>query len=152
MAVIREEYVLGDRFSGTFNRLLNLFQRSNRAAQAAAASQQRFTAASGRLNTSLGRTAGAAARTSSALTSMNSKTTDLSGKTERAASAQDRMNKSMRGGGNAASGLTKRILSLAGAYVSLRSAQKFINMSDTFVWTKVSLILMNFWADRKSVV
>jgi tape measure domain-containing protein len=143
MAVIREEYVLGDRFSGTFNRLLNLFQRSNRAAQAAAASQQRFTAASGRLNTSLGRTAGAAARTSSALTSMNSKTTDLSGKTERAASAQDRMNKSMRGGGNAASGLTKRILSLAGAYVSLRSAQKFINMSDTFVQTKARLDRMN---------
>lgn len=143
MAAIREDYVLGDRFSGTFNRLLNFFQRSTTAAAAASAGQRRFGAASGQLGTALGQLSDAAAEVSSALAQTADRTQELSGSAIHAARSQDRMNKSMREGGNAASGLTKRILSLAGAYLSLRSAQKFVEMGDTYVQTTARLDRMN---------
>lgn len=60
-----------------------------------------------------------------------------------ASAAQDRMNNSMRQGASAASGLESRLLSLARAYVSLRGAQSFVELADTFTQTTARLERMN---------
>lgn len=143
MAAIREEYVLADRFSGTFNKLLSFFRQSAAAGSAAAASQRQFQAASGRLSSALDKMAEGALEASSALGEMSGRTEDASGSTDQAARSQDRMNRSMREGGSAASSLMKRVMALAGAYVSLRTAQKFVEASDAYVQTTARLDRMN---------
>ncbi len=60
-----------------------------------------------------------------------------------ASAAQDKMNNSMRQGASAASGLESRLLSLARAYVSLRGAQSFVELADTFTQTTARLERMN---------
>lgn len=60
-----------------------------------------------------------------------------------ASAAQDKMNNSMRQGSSAASGLESRLLSLARAYVSLRGAQSFVELADTFTQTTARLERMN---------
>jgi len=60
-----------------------------------------------------------------------------------ASAAQDKMNSSMRQGASAASGLESRLLSLARAYVSLRGAQSFVELADTFTQTTARLERMN---------
>lgn len=143
MAAIREELVLADRFSATFTRYLGMLKQSTTASTAAASSQRQFDAASGRAGDALVRMAGAALDAASAIGGMDSGTSQLAGSCERASRAQDRMNSSMRLGRSAAFGLEGRLLSLAKAYVSLRTAQQFINLTDTFTQTTARLERMN---------
>lgn len=142
MAVIREEMVLADRFSATFNRLISFYQRSTAAASAAEAAHRRFQAASGRLGTALNHLADAATEASSALTASASGTEELAGSTIRASSAQDRMNRSMSQGSSAASGLAKRVMSLAKAYAGMRTVQAFVGLTDSFTETSARLDLV----------
>ena len=55
MAVIREEMVLADRFSATFNRYLGMLRQSSSASTAATAGQRQFEAASGKTQDGRGR-------------------------------------------------------------------------------------------------
>lgn len=150
MASIREELVLADRFSATFDRFLNLMGRAAGAGKAAAAGQKQFEGAARMAGASLGQMSGAATQAASAQAELDSATDraasaaqklgDAAGK---ASGDQDRMNRSMRQGQSSASGLERRVLGLAKAYLSLRTAQAFIGLSDTMTQTAARLDRMN---------
>ncbi len=115
MAAIREELVLLDRFSATMSRYLNgLYQ----AVSASAA----LTDASAALADAAAQAARTAAQT---------------------VQDQERVNASLRRGASAASGLTRQLGALAGAYVSLRSAQRFVALSDAMTQNTARLDRMN---------
>lgn len=143
MAAIREEYILADRFSAGFTRLLGFLGRTTVASNAAAQSQQRLETAAARSGTTLNEMAAASLRTADAVEAIRGTVERMAEASERAAKSQDKHNSSMRQGAFAASGLEKRLLSLAGAYVSLRSAQAAIDMTDTFTQTTARLERMN---------
>ncbi len=143
MAAIREELALADHFSATFNRYLGMLRQSTSASTAAAASQKQFDTASGKAGAALVRMAGAALDAASAIGDVDGSTVQASASCERASRSQDRMNSSMRQGRSAASGLESRLLSLARAYVSLRGAQSFVELADTFTQTTARLERMN---------
>lgn len=143
MAAIREEYILADRFSAGFNRLLGFLGRTSTASDAAARSQQRLEIASARSGTAMDEMAASSLRTADAVEAIQGTVERMADASERAAKAQDQHNSSMRQGASAADHLGKRLLSLAGAYVSLRSAQAAINMADTFTQTTARLERMN---------
>ena len=143
MAVIREEMVLADRFSATFNRYLGMLRQSSSASTAATAGQRQFEAASGKTQDALVRMAGAALDAASAMGGVDESTAQAADSGERAARSQDKMNRSMRQGASAAAGLESRLLSLAKAYLGLRTAQKFVELTDTFTQTTARLERMN---------
>lgn len=143
MAAIREELVLADRFSATFTRYLGLLRQSTGASAAAAASQRQFSAASGGAGDALVQMAGAALNAASAMGDVDGSTVQAASSCERASRSQERMNRSMRQGSSAASGLESRLLSLARAYLGLRSAQAFVGQTDTFTQTTARLERMN---------
>lgn len=143
MAAIREELVLADRFSATFTRYLNMLRQSTGASAAAAAGQRQFSAASGGTGDALVRMAGAALDAASAMGDVDGSTVQAASSCERASRSQERMNQRMRQGSSAASGLENRLLSLARAYLGLRSAQAFVGLADTFTQTTARLERMN---------
>ncbi len=143
MAAIREELILADRFSATFNRFLNLMRQSSGAGTAAAASQRQFETASGKTGDTLVRMAGAALEAASAMGGVSEETSRLAGACTQASAAQDKLNRSLNDGHDAASGLEKKLLSLAKMYIGLRTAQAFVNMADTFTQTTARLERMN---------
>lgn len=143
MAAIREELVLADRFSATFTRYLGMLRQSTGASAAAAAGQRQFSAASGGAGDALVRMAGAALDAASAMGDVDGSTVQAASSCERASRSQDQMNQRMRQGSSAASGLENRLLSLARAYLGLRSAQAFVGMADTFTQTTARLERMN---------
>lgn len=150
MAVIREELVLADRFSAGFSRYLSLTNRAAGASRAAAAGQKQLDAAARMAGGSLGQMAGSAGEAAAAqerLDSAAEQSAAASGKlgdaANRASRNQDKMNRSMRAGQSAASGLERRLLGLARAYVSLRTAQAFVGLSDAMTQTKARLDRMN---------
>ena len=143
MAVIREEMVLADRFSATFNRYLGMLRQSSSASTAATAGQRQFEAASGKTQDALVRMAGAALDAASAMGGVDESTAQAAAAGEQAARSQDKMNRSMRQGVGAAAGLESRLLSLAKAYLGLRTAQKFVELTDTFTQTTARLERMN---------
>lgn len=143
MAVIREEMVLADRFSATFNRYLGMLRQSSSASTAATASQRQFEAASGKTQDALVRMAGAALDAASAMGGVDESTAQAADSGERAARSQEKMNQRMRQGMGAAAGLESRLLSLAKAYLGLRTAQKFVELTDTFTQTTARLERMN---------
>lgn len=143
MAAIREELVLADRFSATFTRYLNMLRQSTGASAAAAAGQRQFSAASGGAGDALVRMAGAALDAASAMGDVDGSTVQAASSCERASRSQERMNQRMRQGSSAASGLENRLLSLARAYLGLRSAQAFVGLADTFTQTTARLERMN---------
>lgn len=143
MAAIREELVLADRFSATFTRYLNMLRQSTGASAAAAAGQRQFSAASGGTGDALVRMAGAALDAASAMGDVEGSTVQAASSCERASRSQERMNQRMRQGSSAASGLENRLLSLARAYLGLRSAQAFVGLADTFTQTTARLERMN---------
>lgn len=143
MAAIREELVLADRFSAAFTRYLGMLRQSTGASAAAAAGQRQFSAASGGTGDALVRMAGAALDAASAMGDVDGSTVQAASSCERASHSQERMNQRMRQGSSAASGLENRLLSLARAYLGLRSAQAFVGMADTFTQTTARLERMN---------
>lgn len=143
MAAIREELILADRFSATFNRYLNLMRQSTSAGAAAAASQRQFDAAAGNTRDALVRMAGAALDAASAMGGLDEETGRLAGACIQASKAQDEMTRSMRQGASAASGLEGRLKSLAKAYLGVRAAQAFVGLTDTFTQTTARLERMN---------
>lgn len=150
MAAIREEYILADRFSASFTRLLGFLDRTDAASRAAAQSQQRLEQASGGGAAAMVRLAEAALDVAERMGAagdqaqeMAKATTQAADASERAVMYQERVNASMRRGASAASGLENRLLSLAKAYASLRTAQQFIGMTDAFTQTTARLDLVN---------
>lgn len=136
MSAIREELILADRFSDTFTRYLNLMRQSTRAGTEAAASQRQLDAASGKAQGALVRMAGAALDAAQAMGGVYDETS-------RVVTSCERVNRKMREGSRAASGLESRLLSLAKTYAGLRTAQAFIGMADTFTQTTARLDRMN---------
>lgn len=122
MAVIREDLVLADRFSAAFSRYLNLMAQATAATRATADSQQR-------LERILERVAGSAE--------------DMAESMRQAASGQGTVNRAMQTGQSSAAGLERRVLGLAKAYLSLRTAQAFVRLSDTMTQTTARLDRMN---------
>lgn len=150
MAVIREELVLVDRFSAAFSKFLSQVNRAAGAGRTAAAGQKQFESAARAAGSALGQMAGAAGEAASAqgrLDSAAEQSAAASGKlgdaANKASQSQDKMNRSMRAGQSAATGLERCLLSLARAYVSLRTAQAFVGLSDTMTQTKARLDRMN---------
>lgn len=143
MAAIREELTLADRFSATFNRYLGMLRQSTGASAAAAVGQRQFSAASGGAGDALVRMAGAALDAASAMGDVDGSTVQAASSCERASRSQEQMNQRMRQGSGAASGLEGRLLSLARAYLGLRSAQAFVGLADTFTQTTARLERMN---------
>lgn len=150
MAAIREEYILADRFSAGFTRLLGFLNRTDAASRAAAQSQRQLEQASGGGAAAMVRLAEAALDVAERMGAagdqageMANATTQAADASERAVMYQERVNVSMRRGASAADNLGKRLLSLAGAYASLRTAQQFIGMTDTFTQTTARLDRMN---------
>lgn len=142
MAVIHEEIVLADRFSAVFTQYMNMLRQAASASTIAAASQRQFDTASIGASSALVRMAGAALDAASAMGGVDDDTRQMSDACERAARSQDRMNQSMRQGQSAASGLESRLLSLVKAYASVRTAQAFIGLTDTFTETSARLDLV----------
>lgn len=136
MSAIREELILADRFSDTFTRYLNLMRQSTRAGTEAAASQRQLDAASGKTGDALVRMAGAALDAAQAMGGVYDETS-------RVVTSCERVNRKMREGSRAASGLESRLLALAKTYAGLRTAQAFIGMADTFTQTTARLDRMN---------
>lgn len=150
MAAIREEYILADRFSASFTRLLGFLNRTDAASRAAAQSQRQLEQASGGGAAAMVRLAEAAldvaermGEAGDQVEEMARATTQAADASEWAAKSQDRHNSSMRQGASAADNLGKRLMSLVGAYASLRTAQQFIGMTDTFTQTTARLDRMN---------
>jgi len=150
MATTREELVLVDRFTGPLTRYLSQMNRAASAGSAAASSQRQLDAASRTAGASLDRMAGAAGEAASAQNGLDgaaerasSTTNEMGDAAEKASRSQDRMNRSMRQGQSSASGLERRVLGLARAYLSLRTAQAFIGLSDTMTQTTARLDRMN---------
>lgn len=150
MAAIREEYILADRFSASFTRLLGFLDRTDAASRAAAQGQQRLEQASGGGASAMVRLAEAALDVAERMGAagdqageMAKATTQAADASERAVMYQERVNASMRRGASAASGLENRLLSLAKAYASVRTAQAFVGMTDTFTQTTARLDRMN---------
>ena len=143
MATIREELVLADRFSATFSQYLNMGRMASSTMQAAAASQNDFTEAAAQSNTALEEMAGTGGRTAEVLEEINTAVQKLASSSGGAANGQDRLNSSMRSGASAADSLARKIMGLAAAYVGLQSAQKLINLSDTWTQTTARLDMVN---------
>lgn len=143
MAEIREELVLVDRFSAVFNQYLGLLARASGAGTAAAASQAQFQAAAQAAGDSLGRMAGAGGEAARWVERTADSLQQAGVAGDQAADRQERVNRSFQRGKSAASGLERRLLSLAKAYLGLRSAQAFVNLSDAMVETTARLDRMN---------
>ena len=150
MAAVREELVLVDRFSAAFGQFLNLMSRAAGAGKAAAASQRQFEGAARMAGTSLDQMSGAATeaataqeRLDSAVDQAASSARKLGDAAGRASQDQERMNRSMSQGQSSAAGLERRVMGLAKAYFSLRTAQGFVGLSDTMTQTTARLDRMN---------
>lgn len=143
MAAIREELTLADRFSATFTRYLGMLRQSTGASAAASAGQRQFSAASGGTGDALVRMAGAALDAASAIEDVDGSAAQAAGSCQRAARSQERMNRGMTQGSGAASGLERRLVALARAYLGLRTAQAFVGLTDTFTQTTARLERMN---------
>lgn len=143
MATIREELVIGGNFAAVFSSYLNLGKQMAANMRVVTETQNDFTAAAQQSGVALDEMAGAGGRTLEALEEINSAVQKMASSSNGAASGQDRLNRSMRSGASAADSLTRTVMGLAAAYVGLRSAQKLINLSDTWTQTTARLDRMN---------
>ncbi|MBD5153101.1 MAG: tape measure protein [Oscillibacter sp.] len=105
--------------------------------------QNDFTAAAQQSGAALDEMAGSGGRTLEVLEEINSTVQKMASSSNGAASGQDRLNSSMRSGASAADNLARKIMGLAAAYVGLQSAQKLINLSDTWTQTTARIDRMN---------
>lgn len=143
MAAIREELILADRFSATFTRYLGMIKQCTAASTMAAASQKLFQSAAASTSESLVQMANAAEASASTMGEVQNNMERMAASGNQAAKSQDKVNNSMRQGQSAASGLERRLATLAKTYLGLRTAQQFINLTDTFTQTTARLDRMN---------
>lgn len=143
MAVIRETFVLEDRFSAVFSSYLNLGRQIAANMRAASDTQDSFTAAVAESGAALEELSGAGSRTAQAMERSSSAAEKMAGSSGGAASKQERLNRAMRSGAGAADGLTRKLLGLAAAYLSVQSAQKLLSLTDTWTQTTARLDRMN---------
>ena len=143
MAVIRETFVLEDRFSAVFSSYLNLGRQIAANMRAASDTQDSFTAAVAESGAALEELSGAGSRTAQAMERSSSAAEKMAGSSGGAASKQERLNRAMRSGSSAADGLTRKLLGLAAAYLSVQSAQKLLGLTDTWTQTTARLDRMN---------
>lgn len=143
MAAIREELVLVDRFSSVFSRFLNLGQRMASGMTAAGAAQENYTRTVTGSGAALAELSDTADDTAGKLNGVSGAAQKLAGAAKGAAGGQERMNRAMKNGAHAADGLVSKLKTLAAAYLSLRSAQAFVNLTDTWTQTTARLDRMN---------
>ena len=143
MAAIRESLVLEDRFSAVFSSYLNLGRQIASNMRVAAEAQDGFTAAAAQSGEALEEMAGAGNRAADSIEETSDAARRMADASRSASSGQDRLNSSMRSGATAADSLSRKIMGLAAAYVGLQSAQKLINLSDTWTQTTARLDRMN---------
>lgn len=143
MAAIREELVLADRFSAVFSRYLNMGQTASSTMQAATNSQNAFTEATAQSSAAMNEMANTGSRAADSVEEIGDAARQMASASDDAANRQDRLNRSMRSGVSAADSLAHKVMVLAAAYVGLQSAQKLINLSDTWTQTTARLDRMN---------
>lgn len=143
MAVIRETFVLEDRFSAVFSSYLNLGRQIAANMRAASDTQDSFTAAVAESGAALEELSGAGSRTAQAMERGSAAAEKMAGSSGGAASKQERLNRAMRSGAGAADGLTRKLLGLAAAYLSVQSVQKLLSLTDTWTQTTARLDRMN---------
>ena len=143
MAAIRETLTLADQFSATLNRYLSLLQRSASAGRAAADSQKGMETAAKGAGGALEQMARSAEGTAQSMEDAGRHTQRLVDSCDRVSAAQERVNGKMRQGAGAADSLMRKILGLAGAYVSLRGVQAFAGLADAHTQTAARLERMN---------
>ncbi len=122
----------------------------NTAMSAAQAQQQKMIAAGeaggatyNKLTDTIKKLSGSIQNVSSQYATVSAQADKASAAIGRTAKSQDKHTASMNRGASAADNLGRRLLSLAGAYASLRTAQQFIGMTDTFTQTTARLDRMN---------
>lgn len=143
MAKIVETLAVNDGFSAVFASYLNLGRQIAASMRAASQTQDGFTAAARESGEALAEMAGAGDRAARSTEGNASAAQKLANSANKAADHQKKMNRALRDGSSAASGLTSRLRSLAAAYVGLRSAQKLIGLADTWTQTTARLERMN---------
>ncbi len=143
MAVIREELVLVDRFSSVFAQYLNMGRQMAELLARLQSGQGGYNDTVRRSTEALERLAGSSQHTNELLEQLGGTLHEIRDRAGGAADQQDRVNRKFREGGSAAGGLIGRLKSLAAAYLGLRSAQKLVTLSDTWVQTTARLERMN---------
>lgn len=136
MAAIREELTLVDRFSSVFSQYLRLGQQAARSTATASAASAAYSGSMAELGS-------AALDAGRALTDLGSKLTEAGDRSNEAADKQEKANRAMQSGAKAADNLVSKLASLAAAYLSLRTAQQLISLSDTWTQTTARLDRMN---------
>ena len=143
MAAIREELVLADRFSDTFSRFLRMGREAEQILRRLGGGQGGYNDAVRRSTAALEEMANASRRSNELLERMGQDMHALRNGSNGAAGSQERLNRSFRDGSSAANGLLGKLRNLAAAYLGLRSAQKFVKLSDTWTQTTARLKRMN---------
>lgn len=143
MAVIREELVLVDRFSNVFSQYLQMGRQMVELLERLRTSQGGYDETLRGGIRSLEDLAGSGRRTNEILEQMSDVLRELRNRTDAASNGQERANRSFRDGSSAAGGLAGKLRALAAAYLSLRSVQKLIALSDTWIQTTARLERMN---------
>ncbi len=143
MAAIREELVLADRFSAPFTKYMSFLRQASSTSTAAADSQKAYSSAVSSSSEAIGDMASSSDRALRSLEEINSAVQKLADGTSDAANKQENVNRKFREGTQAAGGLGSKLKTLAAAYLSLRTAQQFINLTDTFTQTTARLERMN---------
>lgn len=143
MAAVREELVLVDRFSSVFSAYLNLGRQIASNMRVVTETQNGFTEAAVQSREALEDMAGAGDRAADSVEEISNAARKMADASGGAAEKQHRMNRAMRDGAHAADGLVSKLKTLAAAYLGLRSAQAFVNLSDTWTQTTARLDRMN---------
>lgn len=126
------------------SKMVEAEQKKLAASFRASEAEQRKMAAASLAEAAASRAAAAASRARAADINAIAAAEKLEASRAKAASQeQDRLNRSMRSGSSAADGLTRKIMGLAAAYLSLQSAKKLIDLSDTWTQTTARLDRMN---------
>ena len=143
MAKIVETLALNDGFSAVFASYLNLGRQIAASMRTVSQTQDGFTAAVNESREALSEMAGESNRAARSTEENAAAAERLGASTNRAADHQKKMNRALRDGSGAASGLVSKLKALAAAYVGLRGAQKLIGLSDTWTQTTARLDRMN---------
>lgn len=143
MATIREELVIGGNFASVFSSYVNLGKQMAASMRVVTETQNDFTAAAAQSSAALEEMAGIGSSAADSVEEIGTAAQKMAGSSDHAANRQDRLNRSMRSGSSAADGLTRKIMGLAAAYLSLQSAKKLIDLSGAWTQTTARLDRMN---------
>lgn len=143
MATIREDLVIGGNFASVFSSYLNLGKQLAANLRTVTETQNDFTAAAAQSSAALGEMAGAGNRASRAMEENAAAAEKMANSSNSASRGQQKMNRAMRDGAQAANSLVSKLTALAAAYLGVQSAQKLINLSDTWTQTTARIDRMN---------